>query len=330
VRCDGFAAEEYDAYALGTLESDRDGEIRSHLNGNCETCLPRVKQSLRLWSIFGAAVAPDAERLDEGRVRVVPLIKDSKSPLQFPTAPPSSTQQMRPSRIWRSMAIAASVALVTGTASWFFASSVGRSQGQQELAAVRSQLETATHEMDRLRQEASVSSSAAADLRARAQQVADLQALLAQREKQIRVLTENRNDLTNRLQLAQARATEGNRILEVLSLPNTRLIPVPGTDVAPGATGYALLAENNRVVFHANNLPALPAGRVYQLWLIRGQAPQIVSGGIFNLDAARAAEIEFTQGSLVQNVQAIAVTDEPAGGSPGPTGQKFLVGAVKS
>jgi anti-sigma-K factor RskA len=329
VRCDGFAVEEYDAYALGTLESDRDSEIREHLNSDCETCLPNVKKSLRLWAAFGPAIAPEAERPSQGRVRVIPLIKDSKPPVEFPVVALPSAQAPS-SAIWRSMAIAASLVLVTGAASWFFGSSVGRSQGQRELAAVRSQLETATHEMDRLRQEASASAGAAADLKARAQQVADLQALLAQREKQVRVLTENRNDLTNRLQLAQARASEGNRILDALSLPSTRLIPVPGTDLAPGATGYALLAENNRVVFHANNLPPLPAGRVYQLWLIRGQAPQIVSGGIFNLNAARSAEVEFTQGALIQNVQAIAVTDEPTGGSTGPTGQKFLVGAVKS
>lgn len=328
MRCDGFSTEDYDAYALGTLESELDGEIREHVNESCETCIPRVKRSLRLWAMFGPAVAPEAERPAQGRINIVPLIRDSKPPIQpigvsSPVKPPSSPA-------WRSMAIAASLALVTGAASWFFASAVGRSQGQQELAAAQAQLETAKGEVDRLRKEASASAGAAADLKARAQQVRDLQDLLARREKQIQVLLQTRSDLTNKLQLAQARSTEGNRTLDALSLPNTRLIPVPGTDVAPGATGYALLAENNRVVFHANNLPPLAAGRVYQLWLIRGQTPQIVSGGIFTPTANRSAEIEFTQGSLIQNVQAIAVTDEPAGGSPGPTGQKFLVGAVKS
>ncbi len=324
--CDGFPTEDYDAYALGTLESDSDLEIRAHINSGCDTCLPRVKQSLRLWAMFGPAVAPDAERPREGRVRVVPLLKDSKSPVY---APPAEALSRRPSAS-RSLAIAASVALIAGVATWFIASGLAGQHEQQETATLRGQLETANREVDRLRGQASTTAEAIANLRAREKQVSDLQALLSQREQQIQVLLKTGRDLTNTLQVAQTQAAEGNRILAALSLPNTRLIPVPGTDVAPGATGYALLAENNRVVFHANNLPPLPAGRVYQLWLIRGPAPQVVSGGIFTLSAARSGEVEFTQGSLIQGVQAIAVTDEPAGGSPGPTGQKFLVGAVKS
>lgn len=326
MRCDGFPTEDYDAYALGTLESDLDLDVRAHLNEDCQTCLPRVKQSLRLWAMFGSAVSPAAERPRTGRVRVVPLLPNSSQTVEPHVAAPA----LRGSTAWRGLAIAASLVLIAGAASWFIASGAGRQQGQQEIAALHAQIDTANRDLLRLRNEGSASAEAAASLAARERQVADLQALLAQREQQIQVLLKTRTGLTNTLQVAQARAAEGNRILEALSLPNTRLIPVPGTDVAPGATGYALLAENNRVVFHANNLPPLPAGRVYQLWLIRGPAPQVVSGGIFTLTPARSAEVEFTQGSLIQGVQAVAVTDEPAGGSPGPTGQKFLVGAVKS
>ena len=84
------------------------------------------------------------------------------------------------------------------------------------------------------------------------------------------------------------------------------------------------------MLFFANDLPALPGGRVYQLWLIRDKSPAIVSAGVFEAEATMSAQVEFAQGDLVQGITAIAVTDEPVGGSASPTGHKLLAGLVKS
>jgi len=143
-------------------------------------------------------------------------------------------------------------------------------------------------------------------------------------------LTQERARLLETVERMEIQAGEGRRMISLLSSPGTRLVPVNGTEAAPKARGYALVSEKNRVLFFANELPPLPGGRVYQLWLIRDKSPAIVSAGVFQPQATRSAQVEFAQADLIQGVTAIAVTDEPAGGSVSPTGHKLLAGLVKS
>lgn len=81
----------------------------------------------------------------------------------------------------------------------------------------------------------------------------------------------------------------------------------------------------NVIVVAAFDLPRAPAGRTYQLWAIKkGQAP--VSLGTFNTDpSGRAVVTVRMPGGFKPELS--AVTEEPAGGSPQPTQQPFLVGA---
>jgi len=82
----------------------------------------------------------------------------------------------------------------------------------------------------------------------------------------------------------------------------------------------------DRWTFVAHDLPALPAGRTYQLWLVT--PTQKISAGTFAVGANGDAFVEATY-PLDQNaLQAVAVTEEPAGGVPQPTGTPVIVGAV--
>ncbi len=82
--------------------------------------------------------------------------------------------------------------------------------------------------------------------------------------------------------------------------------------------------ERAILVVAAENLPPAPSGRTYQLWGIRGSdAP--VSLGTFNTDAAGAALLTLSP-AAVADFDVAAITEEPAGGSPQPTTQPFLVG----
>jgi cell division protein FtsB len=143
-------------------------------------------------------------------------------------------------------------------------------------------------------------------------------------------LTQERTRLLETVQRMEMQAGQGRRMISLLSSPGTRLVAVNGTEDAPKAVGYALVSEKNRVLFFANDLPPLPGGRVYQLWLIRDKAPAVVSAGVFEQQTTRSGQVEFAQADLIQGITTIAVTDEPPGGSPSPTGHKLLVGVVKS
>jgi len=85
--------------------------------------------------------------------------------------------------------------------------------------------------------------------------------------------------------------------------------------------------SRHRVVMAVFDLPPAPAGRIYQLWAIQtGKAP--VSLGIFNTapDGRLTTSLDVPPALVAFDVT--AVTEEPAGGSPQPTQQPFLVGKL--
>jgi len=81
-----------------------------------------------------------------------------------------------------------------------------------------------------------------------------------------------------------------------------------------------------RVVMAVFQLPPAPAGRTYQLWAI-AQGKKPVSLGVFNTaaDGRLTAAMDVPPGLTFELT---AVTEEPAGGSPQPTQQPFLLGKV--
>ena len=135
-----------------------------------------------------------------------------------------------------------------------------------------------------------------------------------------------------RIQRTLGEAQEQTRVLQahnsVLFAPDTLRVDLAGQAVAPGATARAFMSRHSGVVFAADQLPALPADKVYQLWVIRRTAAP-VSAGLLAPDASRPRHAVLRDaGRSAAAPPAVAVTVEPAGGVPAPTGDKVLVGAV--
>ena len=76
--------------------------------------------------------------------------------------------------------------------------------------------------------------------------------------------------------------------------------------------------------FVAHNLPMPPKGRTYQLWL--QIADQKVNCGTFMPDARGGVEIHDRYKVLPGTLQMVAVTEEPMGGMPQPTGPMVVLG----
>lgn len=111
----------------------------------------------------------------------------------------------------------------------------------------------------------------------------------------------------------------------VLTAADLARIDLAGQPTAPKASGRAYWSRSRGLVFTASALPAPPAGRAYQLWVITSQ-PAPISAGLVSPDAGGAVRVMFnTPPDLAQPV-AMALTLEPAGGVPAPTGEKYLVG----
>ena len=101
-----------------------------------------------------------------------------------------------------------------------------------------------------------------------------------------------------------------------------RTIALAGTAAAPDATGVLVIsADGEYGSLVVDGLPDLDAARHYQLWLIRNG--QRVSGGVFSVHEGYAV-LEIESHQPLDWFDAFGITIEPAGGSPGPTGNKVL------
>jgi anti-sigma-K factor RskA len=120
-------------------------------------------------------------------------------------------------------------------------------------------------------------------------------------------------------------ATISTRAADILGAGDVRLITLTGQEVAPAAAGKAFWSRSRGVMFTATNLPPLPRGKTYQLWVVTSTAP--LSAGLITPDASGRAMAVADMPESVQPV-AVALTIEPDGGVPSPTGAKYLVGAL--
>jgi hypothetical protein len=127
--------------------------------------------------------------------------------------------------------------------------------------------------------------------------------------------------------VADARRVNGElqSAMAVLAAPDLVRIDLAGQTPAPQATARALWSRARGMVFTATNLPPLPAGQVYQVWVVPTAQPPI-SAGLLRPDPAGAGQTYFNTPPDIPPPAAVAVSIEPAGGVLAPTGAIYLVG----
>jgi anti-sigma-K factor RskA len=110
----------------------------------------------------------------------------------------------------------------------------------------------------------------------------------------------------------------------LLRRPDAKVVSLAGSDVAKGASGVLLFnPATQKAWLYSANLPECPAGTAYQLWAI-DQKP--VSMGTFHIDAGEMAHLLMKRMPDFERVRKFAVSLEPAGGRPQPSGPIYLAG----
>ena len=120
--------------------------------------------------------------------------------------------------------------------------------------------------------------------------------------------------------------TEMARIANVIESPVMQTLALAGQGEFKGAVARAYIEpDSGRVILYAHNLPPVPDGRVYQMWvLVEKQAP--LSAGL--LPVSPKGDAQYDSGPLpggLEGAVKVAVTLEPAGGVPAPTGPFVLL-----
>jgi len=178
-----------------------------------------------------------------------------------------------------------------------------------------------------------------------ARKVASLQHQLAERDKSIQQMKDEldqRNfentDLKDQLlqretELEDARLhlirrggalrQPQDELAALMRQPNVHIISMAGADVAKQATGLLLYdRQTQKVWLYAVNLPECPNGTAYQLWAIHEKP---VSLGTFHMDSGESAHLLAKRFPDFTRAKKFAISLEPSGGRPQPTGAVYLV-----
>lgn len=118
-------------------------------------------------------------------------------------------------------------------------------------------------------------------------------------------------------------------ILRLLHSPNASIWELAGTPEAPQARARLLGSPEERTaLLLVQGLAPLPPERDYQLWFLRDGKP--VGSAIFDVHQNGQGQLVVHAPRQLAHYDLAAITPEPAGGSPGPTGPIMLAGELKA
>jgi hypothetical protein len=129
---------------------------------------------------------------------------------------------------------------------------------------------------------------------------------------------------TAALDTAQAKIAQDQREIKDLTGPTTSVVNLSTAGAAEATAMMFWDKTNNSWAFYAHHMPPLPAGQTYQIWLITPNAK--ISAGTFTPAPDSSVEVHATYALPHDALRGVAVSQEPSGGVPQPTGHILITG----
>lgn len=320
-------------YAIGALVSQERLALEAHLLTGCTACRMALKEyqevaALLPYGLPAAAVPPTlGTQVMAAVVQEPPQPKEKASP-----TPGLWTEQMLPARSsWRSWALSPALpfllVLLLAGMGWYALSL--RSQVSRETAH-RQQLETSLQEetarlaalQRKTAEQEQLVASLQEELKRNVGDLSGLQARLAEREAE---LARMRTQLAQLEQATLRKAIDQrDELVPFLRSPQIKVVALHGSEMAKSAGALLLFdPESKKAFLYAFNMPALPPGKIYQLWAILDKP---ISAGIFGTDTGHKSRLVIRRIPELAHITKFTVSLEPAGGRPQPTGDIYLVG----
>jgi anti-sigma-K factor RskA len=131
--------------------------------------------------------------------------------------------------------------------------------------------------------------------------------------------------LSEHLDRARRDLARNNLREVVLQSEDVRILSLGGHGPLPDARARVFWSDKaRRGILVAGNLAPLEPGKQYELWVFAAGKP--VPAGVFEPDAEGRALFESPDLAAIASAENFAVTIEPRGGVPAPTGPIVLVG----
>jgi anti-sigma-K factor RskA len=297
-------------YALDALDGDELTAFERHLTAGCPTCERHILTTREALTLLPRALPPVAPPADV-KERLLAQI----------AAEPSGPQPVArlPRRRWWTVgasALAAACLLIALGYQLYLA--------RQELQRVHGVVSALRAELD---QRDAALQIERRELQLAAERVTALQAELAKREDTLEAERRELRRIERAVATMESELNERNETLRALSTPQVRLVRLAGLAASPAASAQLLWNPADRTgLLLTTGLPQTPGDKVYELWAIAGNEP--VPAGIFAVDAAGHAFLRLPPLPRTRRFDKFAVTVEPAGGVPKPTGAMHLLGSL--
>jgi hypothetical protein len=127
--------------------------------------------------------------------------------------------------------------------------------------------------------------------------------------------------LQGEAQRGAADTAQLNQLMELLTSSQAKRVSLrPGPVTAPPPEGRVVYAaRTGKLLLTASNLHPLPAGKVYELWILQPGGKKPLPAGTFAPDSSGNATMILADAPADLAVQGFGVTVENAGGSDTPT-----------
>jgi anti-sigma-K factor RskA len=323
-------------YAAGALDKIERQALEAHLLSGCASCHGALKDYQSIAALLPISLSPitpprslKATIMAERNPTPIPAETAKSEPVRpslepgewmehlFPPVAPARSSSLP----WALGFAALLIAAIGGYFAWSV--SEQRSTATSNIQLLEASLKEKSAQMADLQREVGDQAKALAELRNELAQrtidATEAKQQLAQRETE---LEETRVELSQRGGARTVR-TPQDELATLLRIPNVTAISLTGSDMAKRAAGLLLYdARTQNVWLYSVNLPECPAGTAYQLWAIHDKP---VSIGTFHMDTGETAHLLVKRVLNFTNAKTFAVSLEPSGGRPQPTGPMYLL-----
>ncbi len=328
--------------AVGALEAGERQALAAHLRGcaQCRAALAQYRQAAAALPLGLPPATPPPTLKSQllaafrGHFGV-----SAKGQLEAQAMRAKTRASFKPERRWTaallpqwlgpSFAVASlALLIVTGLYALSLRSQLATESAERQRIAALLQEGTAHH--DTLQQQLTNQEQLLKNLRAELTNAqGDLRSLqegLLQREAELAKLRPRLAQGEREAGTLRAALAQRDEILTILRSTHVKVVSLAGLQQAKSAGAFLLYDRGTKkAFFYAFNMPPLPAGKTYQLWAI---VDKPVSAGTFHTDPGQTSRLLIRNIPPLESITKFAVSVEPQGGRPQPTGEIYLVGQL--
>lgn len=326
-------------YAAGVLEPDERALFERHLQEGCQECATLLAEFKESMSLLPFAL-PSRPVPGELKAQIMEKVAPTPMTESTPTMEYKKWERTDPEKSmidWLNTlfpynlthpAVTMGLLLVLGGLALYTWSLNNELTGEIQLNQEMAQgLEETTVQLATLRQQVSVQEQMVEELRVQQNSqigdVSGVQDVMAKREEELVQLKAQLAEQVKVAEALQQNLAQKDAILRHLLSPNVKAVSMRGGKTS-SAVGFMLFdPENKTGLFYTFNLNKLPKGKTYQLWAIMNKP---VSMGTFDLDRGQKGRMLIKSFPNFSQIRKFAVSEEPQGGRPQPTGTIRLAG----